>query len=104
MSIENNCSEAADLMSCAAMVGMAKQETRENLQQLSYLVNDPSCERFHTPYDRTLEHKVQISGESISRKLCVTKTPEFGQGTWINMTMPPLGRIPVNFDQWTKNK
>ena len=40
MSIENDCSTAADMMSCAAMMNMAKTEAVENIQQLSYLVNN----------------------------------------------------------------
>jgi hypothetical protein len=105
MSIESDCSSAADMMSCAAMMGLAKQEAAGNLEQLSYLVNNPACERYHSFADRSLEHNLQMDATlSMSRKLCVTKTPLYGQGPWINMMKPPLQRAPVNFDEWTSRK
>ena len=105
MSIESDCSSTADLMSCSAMMSMAKLEAIGNSQQLGYFVNNPVCERYHSFADRTLEYKLQMDATlSMSRKLCVTKTPLYGQGQWVNMMRPPLPRTPVNFNEWTSRK
>lgn len=104
MSIESDCASAADLMSCAAMMSLAKQEAVGNIHQLSYLVNNPSCERFHTLADRTTENKLKMDPATLSRKLCVTKTPVYGEGQWVQMMHPPLTRVQENFDEWTRSK
>jgi len=100
-----DCARAADMMSCAAMIGMAKAEAKADAVTLDYLVNNPVCERFHTLADRVVEHQLQLDPTTaISRKLCVYKTPQYGTGEWVRMLQPLLPPVKQRFDEQTKQR
>ena len=100
-----DCASTANKMSCDAMSFMAQNESLRNARVMDYLVNHPTCERFNSLADRGLEHEIQAnSTTAISRKLCVTKTAQYGIGEWTAMMNPPLPPVLARFDEWTRSK
>jgi len=90
------CTQQSSSMSCMAMRDLAMKEADENQTQMMYLLDDPSCERYHSIYD-----KGQLNGTVLSRRLCFTHDPALKQGAY--QQQYENGFTP-NYDQWTRRK
>lgn len=98
---DESCKNMASDLSCLAMRDLALKEAENNQLQLSYLVNDPSCERYHSLADRVKEHSVQAT--VLNRRLCFTHDPTLKQGSYISHMSTPVLQERM-WEQWTKRK
>lgn len=90
------CPQLSSSLSCLAMRDLAMKEYEENQTQLNYLLNDPSCERYHAMFD-----KGQLYGNQLSRRLCFTHDPSLKQGTYQEQYK---SSFTEKYDQWTRRK
>jgi len=90
------CTQQSSSMSCMAMRDLALKEFDENQTQLQYLLDDPSCERYHSMFD-----KGQLNGSVLSRNLCFTHDPALKQGTYQQQY---IDQFKPNYDEWTRRK
>jgi hypothetical protein len=112
MEDDNSCMLSADAMSCDAQIGLAKNELARNSYVTNYLVNHPVCERFNQLMDRGEEYDL-LKTVGSSKKLCITKNPNFNEGPWTDQFTTLLGDKPqesknaviyTKFDEWTSAK
>jgi len=94
------CKNNSSALSCLAMRDLAIKETEENQIYMSYLLQDPSCERYQSLANRLKEH--QLQGTQLSRRLCFTHDPTLKQGPY-NMHLSN-GLKTQQWDQWTRRK
>jgi hypothetical protein len=97
---DTSCKNTSSLLSCQAMRELAMKEAEENMVHMSYLVNDPSCERYHSLADRVKEHSVQAT--VLNRRLCFTHDPDLKQGTYSEYIPGKL--MDERWEEWTRRK
>lgn len=94
------CQNTSSSISCLAMRDLAMKEAEENNVHLSYLLMDPSCQRYQALADRVQEHNVQAT--VLSRRLCFTHDPTLKQGSY---ELPMSNGLPQQrWEQWTRRK
>lgn len=97
---DTSCMQKASVMSCQAMLALAKKEYDQNSSVLSYQVVAPNCERFQQLADRGDEYKLLLNG-GISRNLCFTHDPALKAGPYFSQ----IENIRAeSFEKWTRRK
>lgn len=106
MSSSDSCVPWADQLSCDAMRELAIRESRRNAANTGYMLLHPACSRFQTLADRGAEHDLQKTFGSFKKKICIDKSPKFGDGPWKAAFPPEILAPPVaeRFEQWTRAK
>ncbi len=86
-------------MSCQAMSELAFRDWDRNNGTLSYQVMEPTCERYQSLPERTIENKLKYM--DLSRKLCFTHDPAFKAGDYHTQIE---NQRTEDFERWTRRK
>lgn len=102
--MDQTCFDIADELSCSAMTELAYGEYSKNLQNISYNLVNPACERMQKVSDKGLEHDLQKRPSTHLNAACFNVSDNWYSGPWIqqfNINKPPY---VVQFDKWTRPK
>lgn len=108
MEHDTTCMNAANTMSCAAQVGLAKNELMRNGYLQSYMVDHPACPRFNELMDRGAETALLLTTGSFKKECLPPRQPSDGTGPWTEQFQTLLGEpspslfADIEYDKWTK--
>ena len=95
------CMNAADMMSCDAMIILAKKEAKADTAICSRDLLNPVCSRYNSLADRGTEYILQANG-IISKNICFNPNVMIKTGEWEQQFEALQPKMANAYDTFTR--